>query len=436
MKIISILGLLALCTTVLCKDSPLGALSQKDFSKISQNEIVNLATKAAFSNHMDRVSATQLGTENYKLTFIFNNGTDPEVRVIPFNETIAYPENVNRKGYLFAGWSPKPERMPANDLNVTAQWKSKSSGKTPLVVSIVVVVVCAVIAVGVILFVLSKKQSGGEEDRERILELNQPLVGGDSSAKSYSRVVTKPEDEAGSKGSANITESLLANLYSDDYSEPTLGEALLKAGVTHKQINSILSACRNTMNYASDDEFTKEDAAAIAMYTYDLGPKAFENNPDRIINKSIAGGNYESLQRASGLLYLVMRALRKLPRVTGITLYRGVRGVVKLDEDHYHEGNVITWPVISSTSPVIDEVKESLAAGSESGEAVGTLFVIENAWGYNIQPYSLFPNEAEILIEPDRQFKVISVARDDLTVVTLQMLDTPLSLPDVFGQGN
>ena len=60
----------------------------------------------------------------------------------------------------------------------------------------------------------------------------------------------------------------------------------------------------------------------VAMYTYDFGSNDFETNPYRIINRR----NFTEMQRASGLLYLVMRALRKLPRVTGRTLYRGVRG--------------------------------------------------------------------------------------------------------------
>ena len=64
-----------------------------------------------------------------------------------------------------------------------------------------------------------------------------------------------------------------------------------------------------------------EDAAAVAMYTYDFGSKDFENNPYRIINR-----NFAEMQRVSGLLYLVISALRKLPRVTGGTLYRGCDG--------------------------------------------------------------------------------------------------------------
>ena len=74
------------------------------------------------------------------------------------------------------------------------------------------------------------------------------------------------------------------------------------------------------------------------MYTYDFGSKDFESNPYRIINRR----NFAEMQRASGLLYLVISALRKLPRVTGRMLYRGVRGEVSLDKGHYQKGNVVT----------------------------------------------------------------------------------------------
>ena len=139
---------------------------------------------------------------------------------------------------------------------------------------------------------------------------------------------------------------------------------------------------------------------------------------------------------ATGILYLVMTALRKLPRVTGITLYRGVRNEVKMDGDHYHEGNTITWPALSSTSPHMKTVKTFTAKGSKTGKATGTLFIIENGWGYDIQPYSLFPEEAEILLEPERQFKVISIDKNSgIITIKLHMLDTPLALSQVFGEG-
>ena len=65
---------------------------------------------------------------------------------------------------------------------------------------------------------------------------------------------------------------------------------------------------------------------------------------------------------------------------------------------------------------------------------MGTLFVIEGGWGYNIQPYSLYPDEEEILLEPERRFQVQSVIGSETTVINLRMLDTPLALPQFFGE--
>ena len=59
---------------------------------------------------------------NYTITFVFNNGAENEVRVLNYNETIVYPENLTKEGHTFNGWSPKPVRMPAENIIVTAQW--------------------------------------------------------------------------------------------------------------------------------------------------------------------------------------------------------------------------------------------------------------------------------------------------------------------------
>ena len=117
-------------------------------------------------------------------------------------------------------------------------------------------------------------------------------------------------------------------------------------------------------------------------------------------------------------------------------LYRGVRSEVNVDESHYHKGNTITWPALSSTSPDMKATKTFLAKGAKTGKATGTLFIIEDGWGYDIQPYSLFPDEAEILLEPERQFMVKSVIEaEGLIFINLKMLDTPLALTQFFGEG-
>ena len=65
----------------------------------------------------------------------------------------------------------------------------------------------------------------------------------------------------------------------------------------------------------------------------------------------------------------------------------------------------------------------------------GTLFIIENAWGYDIEPYSIFQGEKEILLEPERMFEVVSVVDgDEFTVINLKMVNTPTILEKVFGK--
>ena len=58
---------------------------------------------------------------SYTVTFDFGNGTNT-TSSFPFNDTITYPEDMTREGYIFNGWTPNPARMPAEDITVTAQW--------------------------------------------------------------------------------------------------------------------------------------------------------------------------------------------------------------------------------------------------------------------------------------------------------------------------
>ena len=57
----------------------------------------------------------------YTITFDFGNGTVSSV-VLDFNATIEYPEDMTREGFAFNGWTPKPERMPAENITIKAQW--------------------------------------------------------------------------------------------------------------------------------------------------------------------------------------------------------------------------------------------------------------------------------------------------------------------------
>ena len=62
-----------------------------------------------------------MDVNQYTIAFDFGNGTVNSV-VLDFNETIEYPEEiVEREGFTFAGWFPKPDTMPAENITVKAQ---------------------------------------------------------------------------------------------------------------------------------------------------------------------------------------------------------------------------------------------------------------------------------------------------------------------------
>lgn len=481
------------------------------------------------------VVTAQWIVNKYNVTFIIiaKNWT-VIIKEVYFNEGVAYPESPEREGFIFIGWDQIVTKMPARDINVTAQWIDTKKNNTMIAIIVgVTVPMCIIIItlIVVVMFLFIRKrfseddpdeyyitpnrrrkytnkhplinkngdgnEDGGEDydedddltasrkyefnpvddgddginysnvvsyeyedndysgiNNEETIDLEVPIsfnndYGNDNnddnngdnydderSSDGHFRAVAALDDDFEGTSAGSATQSILLRLYPPGYTRPTMKDALLKADLTTKQTKLICSACENAARLAADDgrlfeNFTADDAAAIAMYTYDFGSKEFESNPYRIINKSLADRNYAALQRASGLLYLVLTALRKLSRVTGITLYRGVRG--RVNKDNYKKGNIVTWMGMSSTSPDMDATRKFLLRGSKTGKSTGTLFIIEEGWGYNIQQYSLFSDEAEVLLEPDRQFRVISVLAGELTIINLQMLDTPITLPQVFG---
>ena len=62
----------------------------------------------------------------YEVTFDFGNGTTVK-ETVQYDEPITYPEDLNKEGYKFSGWKPKPRTMPANDLVTKAQWSEDIS---------------------------------------------------------------------------------------------------------------------------------------------------------------------------------------------------------------------------------------------------------------------------------------------------------------------
>ena len=97
----------------------LGWFTEKDCGdKIESGDKVTI--------HNDHTLYAHWSINSYTLTFILNNGDEPEVRVLEFNETITYPADPVRAGYSFNGWDKNITNMPASNTNTTAQWTANN----------------------------------------------------------------------------------------------------------------------------------------------------------------------------------------------------------------------------------------------------------------------------------------------------------------------
>ena len=183
---------------------------------------------------------------------------------------------------------------------------------------------------------------------------------------------------------------------------------------------------------------TVEDVAAVFCYSFEWDTKyGKDENPYRKLNNSLSvDRSNAALKKIRGFLFLLLQALRKLPRFDpeNHTLYRGLRAYVQTEADPefperklYAAGNEKTWWTFTSTTTSLEVTQRFL------GKAGGTLFVLSgNPWGYDISLFSDYPDEKEILLEPERKLNVTSVFREgQLITVNAEMLDTPLVLEKV-----
>lgn len=440
-------------------------------------------TEGEYTGSLENVTDLYAGwrPNNYTLTFDLGNGT-LVVSIVLFNSTISYPDMDGMEN--FYGWNTTFERMPAHDLVIGPAPPPEKNLAAIAGGVIGGIAILTLVGLIILFFVLRKSRRdfettgsltngliytkglrkgrstrgnggwkklgdislgrGGYSGREEKTNWMERR-GGENYAANERRSKSKQMDGF-TRSVQGMNAVPLDSLYTRDYKAPPMLDALIEAGLSNKLARLAIDTCSTAKDNALEcesplDDFTAEDAAAIAIYTFDFGPKKEAYNPYRLINRALMGEG--DLEKVRGILHILLTALRKLPHSKGRLLYRGVKD--KIRRDIYTSGNVVMWPSLSSTSPDMKAVKKFLAEEDEhdgsddddddneghSDENVarkGTLFIIENAWGYNIQPYSLSPEQEEVLLEPKRQFQVESVIESETTVIKMTMLDTPLVL--------
>ena len=233
---------------------------------------------------------------------------------------------------------------------------------------------------------------------------------------------------------------------------PSLSEALnqmfISSGAEEKKskelIEDILAKCKDTIDKNLDkiikkyNKINKDDAYIICSYTCELKEK--EYSPYRILNINLVSKNRKKgINNISKYLYIFLNSLRKLsryyPSEENKYLYRCINDKVSLSRDPFNEklipyikGNEKTFWGFTSTS--INEKLSYEFLKEEKKIKSGTVFTLGgDIWGYDITLFNYF-GEEEILLEPERKFKVDNVLPplNDIIYITCNILESPLVL--------
>ena len=201
---------------------------------------------------------------------------------------------------------------------------------------------------------------------------------------------------------------------------PKLSEALIQifesCKLNKNQVENLTKDILDKCKRRIDPEFnkikknyekiTKEDAYIICSYTCEAKERNY--SPYRILNqKLVSDDRRNDLTNISKYLYILLKALRKLPRYypKNKYLYRSLSIKVNLTKDPYNEkvkpyikGNIKTFWGFTSALPDPKVIHSFLKEG--------TIFILGgDIWGYDIELFNYY-NEKEILLEPERKFKI------------------------------
>ena len=231
---------------------------------------------------------------------------------------------------------------------------------------------------------------------------------------------------------------------------PSLSEALTQMykslNLDEKMINELINNIINTCKANIDPNFdsiksqysniTKEDAYAICSYTYESEMKIL--CPYKVLNTNLTADDRKNgVRNVSKYLYILLKALRKLPRYypTDKYLYRCITHQVNISREankksSFIKGNKKTFWGFTSTSTDAKTTYSFL--NEQKGERTGTVFTLGgDIWGYNIGLFNCY-HETEILLEPERHFIVDNVLPplNGIINITCTVLKSNLVLTD------
>ena len=183
-------------------------------------------------------------------------------------------------------------------------------------------------------------------------------------------------------------------------------DALIEAGANAdfviRNANTVVSRLQGNLGTLTEDE-----ARVIAGYTVEV-PEGQGESMYTVLNTALRGDrSMSSMMRIRDLFMMFLGALRKLPLVEIPVLHRGIDVHIDLT------GQTATFSAFTSTSASKNVAREFVGR-----QGSGTVLTFEHCFGYDISKFSLFPQEQEVLIEPETKFLILSVEPGTITTAS------------------
>ena len=167
---------------------------------------------------------------------------------------------------------------------------------------------------------------------------------------------------------------------------------------------------RNAMNPA--DPLTLDQIAAIHLYT--------QQSPIySVLNAQLRNRDRNALKPAFPYLKLFLTALYSLPRVSSVTVYRGIKKDLSA---MFRVGTEHRWWAFSSTAKKINVLENPEFLGTTGSR---TMLHITANTTYDISSYSSFENEQELILPPGSKLVVEGVFSPAEGLQIVQMTQKP-----------
>jgi serine/threonine protein kinase len=188
----------------------------------------------------------------------------------------------------------------------------------------------------------------------------------------------------------------------------------------------------------------EDEVFAIVAYTSDVRNVGLpiERNVWRRLNAALRQRDLRGFLPFAAYYWYLERGLRKIAPEPPMLVWRGLSGVTLAElGPQYATGQRVCFTDFTSTSTLKDVMMDFTAAC----EGASVMLQIEAYEGRSLRPYSLTPNEAEILLTPNALCQVtVAVGEDAVTalasfpggdqlplrtaMVTLKQLPTPIPM--------